>query len=125
MRPKHPKPDHGICALMFCKFRYRFSGCLILTHSIAVLVRGVRKGNVQRTPGDNSNRFQMARLDLSHIDGTMILSFAGPLTDIFFLMTNTLIGYARCSTDKQDLAAQRTALVALGVVPDRSIPITG
>lgn len=30
-----------------------------------------------------------------------------------------LIGYARCSTDKQDLAAQRAALEALGVTADR------
>ena len=34
-------------------------------------------------------------------------------------MTKTLIGYARCSTDKQDLSAQRAALVELGVAPDR------
>ncbi len=34
-------------------------------------------------------------------------------------MTNTLIGYARCSTDKQDLAAQQSALVSLGVADDR------
>lgn len=34
-------------------------------------------------------------------------------------MTNTRIGYARCSTDKQDLAAQQAALVELGVTPDR------
>ncbi|MBP2496042.1 DNA invertase Pin-like site-specific DNA recombinase [Methylobacterium sp. PvP062] len=34
-------------------------------------------------------------------------------------MTALLIGYARCSTDKQDLAAQRTALKALGVAPER------
>ena len=34
-------------------------------------------------------------------------------------MTNTLIGYARCSTDKQDLAAQEAALAGLGVAPDR------
>jgi len=34
-------------------------------------------------------------------------------------MTMTLIGYARCSTDKQDLAAQKAALKALGVSPDR------
>lgn len=34
-------------------------------------------------------------------------------------MTSTRIGYARCSTDKQDLAAQRAALLALGVEPDR------
>jgi DNA invertase Pin-like site-specific DNA recombinase len=29
-------------------------------------------------------------------------------------MTATLIGYARCSTDKQNLAAQRAALEQLG-----------
>lgn len=34
-------------------------------------------------------------------------------------MTNTLIGYARCSTDKQDLTAQRQALIELGVPEDR------
>jgi len=34
-------------------------------------------------------------------------------------MTATLIGYARCSTDRQDLTAQRLALTELGVVPDR------
>src|SRR5436309_4155327 len=34
-------------------------------------------------------------------------------------MTTTLIGYARCSTDKQDLAAQEDALLMLGVAPDR------
>ena len=34
-------------------------------------------------------------------------------------MTMTLIGYARCSTDKQDLAAQKAALEQLGVAPDR------
>ena len=30
-----------------------------------------------------------------------------------------LIGYARCSTDRQDLTAQRAALEGLGVAPDR------
>jgi len=34
-------------------------------------------------------------------------------------MTHTLIGYARCSTDRQDLTAQRQALLALGVAEDR------
>ncbi len=34
-------------------------------------------------------------------------------------MTGTRIGYARCSTDKQDLTAQQAALAGLGVAPDR------
>lgn len=34
-------------------------------------------------------------------------------------MIHTLIGYARCSTDKQDLAAQQDALLKLGVAADR------
>lgn len=34
-------------------------------------------------------------------------------------MTNTRIGYARCSTDKQDLTAQRATLAELGVAADR------
>jgi hypothetical protein len=33
--------------------------------------------------------------------------------------TGVLIGYARCSTDKQDLAAQRQTLRQLGVTDDR------
>lgn len=35
-------------------------------------------------------------------------------------MTMTKIGYARCSTDKQDLTAQRQALNVLGVSEDRN-----
>jgi len=34
-------------------------------------------------------------------------------------MTPSLIGYARCSTDEQDLTAQRQLLLGLGVAPDR------
>jgi DNA invertase Pin-like site-specific DNA recombinase len=34
-------------------------------------------------------------------------------------MTATLIGYARCSTDRQDLTAQRQTLLGLGVAEDR------
>jgi DNA invertase Pin-like site-specific DNA recombinase len=34
-------------------------------------------------------------------------------------MSALLVGYARCSTDSQDLTAQRDALAALGVLPER------
>ena len=34
-------------------------------------------------------------------------------------MTGTLIGYARCSTGRQDLKAQRQAFLELGVAEDR------
>ncbi|HEY4990710.1 MAG TPA: recombinase family protein [Nakamurella sp.] len=34
-------------------------------------------------------------------------------------MAALLIGYARCSTDEQDLTVQREGLAALGVTPDR------
>ncbi|MCP9270253.1 recombinase family protein, partial [Xenorhabdus sp. XENO-1] len=34
-------------------------------------------------------------------------------------MTEIRIGYARCSTDKQDLTAQQETLLKLGVSPDR------
>ena len=46
----------------------------------------------------------------------MIVSDKGGFADA---MTATLIGYARCSTDKQDLTAQHAALAALGVAADR------
>jgi len=48
----------------------------------------------------------------------MILSFGEPLT-YTSAMTTITIGYARCSTDKQDLAAQKAALEKLGVLPER------
>ena len=46
----------------------------------------------------------------------MIVSVRGGFADD---MNGTFIGYARCSTDRQDLAAQRAALETLGVAPDR------
>ena len=43
----------------------------------------------------------------------------GSLNVSITVMTHTLIGYARCSTDRQDLAVQETALLELGVGEDR------
>ena len=54
----------------------------------------------------------------SHLNGTMMLSLKAPYA-YTMPMTNTRIGYARCSTDKQDLTAQCAALVGLGVAADR------
>src|SRR3954447_25890306 len=48
----------------------------------------------------------------------MILSLMGPLS-YASAMSAITIGYTRCSTDKQDLAAQRAALERLGVPPER------
>ncbi|GAA1343405.1 hypothetical protein JOE65_001933 [Arthrobacter roseus] len=44
------------------------------------------------------------------------LSGDGAITGTLFGMTQLLIGYARCSTDQQDLTAQRDALTKLGVI---------
>ena len=46
------------------------------------------------------------------------LSYRG-LCVRFTGVTATLIGYARCSTDKQDVEAKRQALLGLGVVGER------
>ncbi len=35
-------------------------------------------------------------------------------------MSALLVGYARCSTDQQDLTAQRDGLTMLGVAPERA-----
>ena len=52
------------------------------------------------------------------MNGTETITEAGPYT-YTSLMTATLIGYARCSTDRQDPAVQRQALLELGVAEDR------
>jgi DNA invertase Pin-like site-specific DNA recombinase len=55
----------------------------------------------------------------SHLTGPICFALKAPYTLQIAAMTQTLIGYARCSTDKQDLAAQRDALLRLGVAPER------
>ena len=56
--------------------------------------------------------------NLSHMNGTERIAEAEPYP-YTSPMTATLIGYARCSTDRQDLAVQRQALLELGVAQDR------
>ncbi len=56
------------------------------------------------------------------MNGTETIAEAGPYPytrPMTETLTTTLIGYARCSTDRQDLAAQRQALLQLGVAEDR------
>ena len=58
------------------------------------------------------------------MNGTETIAEAGPYSytsphDGDTPMTATLIGYARCSTDRPDPAAQRQALLELGVAEDR------
>ena len=52
------------------------------------------------------------------MNGTEIIAEAGPYP-YTSPMTATLIGYARCSTDRQDPAAQLQELLELGVAEDR------
>ncbi|MEE4210763.1 MAG: recombinase family protein [Parvularcula sp.] len=77
------------------------------------------------TPLYGENRFSFRWYDDSIIDGVAIVTVYAPMSALGHfrpkdrIMTNTRIGYARCSTDKQDLEAQRTTLLGLGVAEDR------
>ena len=66
-----------------------------------------RSGMVRSPPGN-------ADVHLYQKDGTILFSTRGPLS-YSYPMETIRIGYARCSTDRQDLTAQRCALVDLGV----------
>lgn len=74
----------------------------------------VRKGIVQRTVSNADQNPAKQASNVSHINGTERIAKEGPYTYNPSMKT-TLIGYARCSTDKQDLSAQRQALLELGV----------
>lgn len=56
--------------------------------------------------------------EASRIDGTIKIAMKEPYS-YSPTMNTTLIGYARCSTNDQDLTAQKQALENLGVAPDR------
>ena len=68
--------------------------------------RAVRKGIVQRTAQSVAPTPAKQEPAASHMNGTKTIAEAGsyPYTSP---MTATLIGYARCSTDRQDPAAHR------------------
>ena len=73
-----------------------------------------RSGMVRSPPGN-------ADVHPYQKDGTILFSMRGPLS-YSCPMETIRIGYARCSTDRQDLTAQRCALVDLGVDPERILP---
>ena len=84
----------------------------------AVSVRGASSVRSSPSPRTPPNRHRQA----SHMNGTVTIAPAGPYpytSAMTATLTTTLIGYARCSTDRQDLAAQRQALLELGVAEDR------
>ena len=85
----------------------------------ALSVRGSSSGRGSRSSRPPARPEPAA----SHMNGTVTIAEAGPYSYTSpmtaTLMTATLIGYARCSTDQQDLAAQRQALLELGVAEDR------
>ena len=78
----------------------------------------VRKRIGQRTVFRHRPNPMKLALKVSHMNGTELFAKEGPYS-YSPTMKYTLIGYARCSTDKQDLAAQRQALLELGVSENR------
>lgn len=79
---------------------------------------GVRKTDAERTASIEHAHRMKPLLLASHISGTIKFAKEAPYP-YTLPMTATKIGYARCSTDGQDLTAQKLALEALDVAPDR------
>ncbi len=78
----------------------------------------VRKTDAERTVANEHTHLVKPLLFMSHISGTIKIAKEAPYSYTLH-MTATKIGYARCSTDGQDLTAQKQALEILGVAPDR------
>ena len=81
--------------------------------------RDVRKGFAQRTRFSPPVMLGSTGLPTVSQGWSDIFCNKGASCVTLSAMTTTLIGYARCSTDKQDLAAQKDALRKLGVAADR------
>lgn len=88
----------------------------------------VRKGIVHRTAQSVVRNPATPAPTPSYMNGTVTIAqavpypYTSPMTAARIMTTTlntTRIGYARCSTDRQDLAAQRQALLDLGVATDR------
>ncbi len=78
----------------------------------------VRKGIDHRTVSNGDQIPANQATQASHINGTERFAKEAPYP-YTCTMTSTKIGYARCSTDRQDLTAQKQALETLGVATDR------
>ena len=88
-----------------------------LGQSMGISIAPVR-GPLNGRSANKGPNTSLARRSASHIGGPITFSVKGRHA-IHSRMAPTLIGYARCSTDKQDLAAQKHALLNLGVAAER------
>jgi Resolvase, N terminal domain len=77
-----------------------------------------RKRNPFRTPADVPISRPQPGPAVLQLTRTMKISVVGAKRTLP-IMSETLIGYARCSTDEQDLTAQRQRLAELGVADER------
>lgn len=77
------------------------------------------RGPLSGQTGDRPPRHDEPSWVDSHKAGTICFAVKVPLSLQAVLMTTAMIGYARCSTDKQDQAAQIGILLDMGVAPDR------
>jgi len=123
VRPKHGEAGHRLIQPLLVQGREAFARP-ILHHARppcrpAALRPGVRKGIVRRTlqtPPDKPCGTKRNGVSHGWYEKPII---EGTVTVTHLVMTTTLIGYARRSTDKQDLAAQKTALKQLGIAAGR------
>ena len=86
----------------------------VVSAGAALSVRGTSSGRHTRPLQPRPNPLQQCLISMVR----KLLQKRNPIRTLSFMIA-TLIGYARCSTDRQDLAAQRQALLDLGVAEDR------
>ena len=123
MGPEYGEADHRLSTLLLVQSREGRVRLLLrhadplpsgLPHAGQVSARGSFSGQPPRPwriLEELAKTVSHRRYDMSITRGRLNVTLPA--------MTTTLIGYARCSTDKQDLTAQKAALEALGVSADR------